>query len=239
MDRISRRLTDLKQDKIQLIKSQPSSFTMREGEEVLYQPKNKPLRRYRKQNGILWYSNMIKDGNEYVDKNLQVKKDIILDGYLNLRRIPIFEATANSDQSNLAHSSQVQLEFGSENIDTTSSFASHTFTAPVGGYYMFYYQLGFNAFDTGMSYAMCGLRRESADYFCVSRIDDKEFTADTDAVVSRSGSAVKQLDQGDTVGVYWFQHSGTAQVDFKSTVSSAPPSNNTRSSIFGGYFISK
>lgn len=239
MDRISRRLTNIKQDKVSVSNIQPSLQSLREGEEILYQPKNKPLRRYRREGHVLWYSDMTKDGNEYVDKNLEVKKDIILDGYLNLRRIPIFEATANSDQSNLAHSSQVQLEFGSENIDTTSSFASHTFTAPVGGYYMFYYQLGFNAFDTGMSYAMCGLRRESADYFCVSRIDDKEFTADTDAVVSRSGSAIKQLDQGDTVGVYWFQHSGTAQVDFKSTVSSAPPSNNTRSSIFGGYFITK
>ena len=185
---------------------------------------------------------MTKDGNKYVDKNLEIKKDIILDGYLNLRKIPIFEATANSDQSNLATGSEVQLQFGAENIDTTSSFASHTFTAPVGGYYMFYYQLGFNQFDIAsgpMSYAMCGLRKESADYFCVSRIDDKEFTADTDAVVSRSGSAIKQLDQGDTVGIYWFQSGGTAQVDFKSSVSSAPPGNNTRSSIFGGYFITK
>ena len=239
MDRIQRNINNRKQDKISLVNSQPSLRSMRDGEESLFLGRNGNLTRYRREKGVLWKSEMTKGGNYIVDQNLEVKKDIILDGYLNLRRIPIFEATANSDQSNLAHSSAVQLEFGAENIDTTSSFASHTFTAPVGGYYMFYYQLGFSAFDTGMSYAMCGLRRESADYFCVSRVDDKEFTADTDAVVSRSGSAVKQLDQGDTVGVYWYQNSGTAQVYFKSSVSSAPPSNNTSSSIFGGYFISK
>ena len=140
MDRISRRLTNIKQDKVSVSNIQPSLQSLREGQEILYQPKNKPLSRYRREGHVLWYSDMTKDGNEYVDKNLEIKKDIILDGYLNLRKIPIFEATANSDQSNLATGSEVQLQFGAENIDTTSSFASHTFTAPVGGYYMFYYQ---------------------------------------------------------------------------------------------------
>jgi len=82
MDRLSRYINNQKQDKIQAVRSQPSVSTMREGEEVLYQGKNKPLRRYRKQNGILWYSDMTRDGNEYVDKNLTVKNNATINSNL-------------------------------------------------------------------------------------------------------------------------------------------------------------
>ena len=84
MDRLSRYINNQKQDKIQAVRSQPSVSAMREGEEVLYQGKNKPLRRYRKQNGILWYSDMTRDGNEYVDKNLTVKNNATINSNLTV-----------------------------------------------------------------------------------------------------------------------------------------------------------
>ena len=73
MDRISRRLTNLKQNKISVSKVQPSLQTLREGDEILYQPKNKSLRRYRREGHVLWYTSMIRDGNFDVDKKLKTK----------------------------------------------------------------------------------------------------------------------------------------------------------------------
>ena len=73
MDRVSRRVTNLKQNKISVSKIQPSLQTLREGDEVLYQPKNKSLRRYRREGNILWYTNMIRDGNLDVDNKLKTK----------------------------------------------------------------------------------------------------------------------------------------------------------------------
>ena len=73
MDRVSRRVTNLKQNKISVSKIQPSLQTLREGDEVLYQPKNKSLRRYRREGKILWYTNMIRDGNLDVDNKLKTK----------------------------------------------------------------------------------------------------------------------------------------------------------------------
>lgn len=73
MDRISRRLTNLKQNKISVSKVQPSLQTLREGDEILYQPKNKSLRRYRREGNILWYSSMIRDGNLDIDNKLKTK----------------------------------------------------------------------------------------------------------------------------------------------------------------------
>tara|TARA_Y100001951_G_C11249397_1_gene245413 strand:- start:357 stop:1040 length:684 start_codon:yes stop_codon:yes gene_type:complete len=70
MDRVARRLTDLKQNKTSVSKIQPSLKNMREGQEILYQPKNKPLRRYRREGHILWTSDMTRDGNIYIEKKL-------------------------------------------------------------------------------------------------------------------------------------------------------------------------
>tara|TARA_R100000234_G_scaffold117498_1_gene96063 strand:- start:391 stop:816 length:426 start_codon:yes stop_codon:yes gene_type:complete len=76
MDRIARRLTNLKQDKIRLSKTQPSIQTLREGEEVLYLNKDNKLCRYRKERGLLWKSEMSNDGNHIIDKSLNIKKDL-------------------------------------------------------------------------------------------------------------------------------------------------------------------
>ena len=83
MDRISRRLTNLKQNKISVSKVQPSLQTLREGDEILYHSKNKSLRRYRREGNILWYTSMIHDGNLDIDKNLTVKNNLTIGGNIN------------------------------------------------------------------------------------------------------------------------------------------------------------
>jgi len=70
MNRNSRFINNIKQNKIRLVSNQPSINNMREGEELLYNHRNGMLIRYRKQNGRLWSSNMTSNGDAIVDKKL-------------------------------------------------------------------------------------------------------------------------------------------------------------------------
>ena len=73
MDRIQRNINNRKQDKISLVNSQPSLRSMRDGEEALFLGRNGNLTRYRREKGILWKSEMSKDGNHIIDNKLTSK----------------------------------------------------------------------------------------------------------------------------------------------------------------------
>ena len=77
MDRIERNINNKKQGKISLVNSQPSLQTMRDGEESLYLDKDGILIRYRREKGILWKAQMTKDGNQYVEKDIKIKNNIV------------------------------------------------------------------------------------------------------------------------------------------------------------------
>ena len=72
MIRETRRTQNSKQDKIQVVKSQPSVNSLREGQEVIYISKSNRLERYRKEQGRLWVSFMDTDNNFIVDGTLTV-----------------------------------------------------------------------------------------------------------------------------------------------------------------------
>jgi len=74
MDRISRQIANSKQDRIEIVKSQPSAATLREGQEVMYITRDNRLARYRKEQGRLWVSYMSSDGNQIVDKTLTAEE---------------------------------------------------------------------------------------------------------------------------------------------------------------------
>ena len=76
MSRETRRLSNIKQKVISNVDFYPSSTSVREGEILISNPRGKPLRLYKKLKGMLWWSDFTKDGNEYVDKNLEVKGNI-------------------------------------------------------------------------------------------------------------------------------------------------------------------
>ena len=237
MNRVERFIINRKHDKIILVNSQPSRQTMRDGEEALYMTKNKNLVRYRKERGILWSSKMSMDGNEYIDKDLTVSKDLIVKGNIKELNIPIFEAYASSSQLNLATGSLILLAFNNERFDNRNNYDTSTYlyTATVSGYYLLYYNITFSAFDSGMVFAQISMQDNNNNLFGVCRIDDKEFTADT-AYVNKSMTKIRKLDVGDTVGIYYYQNGGTAQVDMISS-DVAPLSGSE--SVFGGYLISK
>ena len=141
MDRISRRLTNLKQNKISVSKVQPSLQTLREGDEILYQPKNKSLRRYRREGNILWYTSMIRDGNLSIDKNLSVDGSINLGNKLVTKKYPAFSAyqSTSVDETALATGTWTRIPLDTENYDNGSNFdtGNFKFTAPYHGVYHF------------------------------------------------------------------------------------------------------
>jgi len=69
----NRRLSNMKQNTILDINYYPSGKSVPEGDILISHPKGRPLRLYKKLKGMLWWSNFTRDGNEYVDKNLEVK----------------------------------------------------------------------------------------------------------------------------------------------------------------------
>ena len=64
MDRSARFIANRKQDKIRVVREQPSVQSMREGEEVLYFRNSGALTRYRKERGKLWTSDMHEGRNK-------------------------------------------------------------------------------------------------------------------------------------------------------------------------------
>ena len=233
MDRVSRFINNSKQNKIRVSKAQPSLQSMREGEEVLYMSPSKSLMRYRKENGILWSSQMSRNGDYSFDGDIKIKGDIAVYGMPRMANLPVFEAYMDTTQSNMPLTNTL-IEFDGTNMDNTGGFdtSTHLYTVPISGIYLLYYNLCFTAFDTGMTYAKVNFKASQSGYFGICRIDDKEFTSDT-AYVQKSLTVTKRLIAGETLGLYYYQTGGTAQTDI------ALSSGSSLESVFGGYLISK
>ena len=87
MIREARRTQNSKQDKIQVVKSQPSVNSLREGQEVIYIAKSNRLERYRKEKGRLWISYMDTDNNYTVNKDLNVESNLTVGNTLKVKNI--------------------------------------------------------------------------------------------------------------------------------------------------------
>ena len=78
-DRDIRRIQNAKEGSIgsgdtkNVISHSPAAMAMRDGEQVFAQESNKPLTLYKKNKGALWKIALSKDGNQTVEKNLEVK----------------------------------------------------------------------------------------------------------------------------------------------------------------------
>ena len=80
----NRRLSNMKQNTILDINHYPSGKSVPEGDILISHPKGRPLRLYKKLKGMLWWSNFTRDGNEYVDKDLEVDGEIRVDKNLKV-----------------------------------------------------------------------------------------------------------------------------------------------------------
>ena len=73
MPRSDRKLFNSKQNSVVNIDNYPSGKNIPEGDMLFSHPKGRVVRLYKKLKGILWWANLTKDGNQYIDKDLEVK----------------------------------------------------------------------------------------------------------------------------------------------------------------------
>lgn len=214
MSRETRRLSNIKQKVISNVDFYPSSTSVREGEILISNPRGKPLRLYKKLKGMLWWSDFTRDGNEYVDKNLEVSKNLTVYNNFKVHQHPAFRAYKSSDQSNIAVASNVQITFDTENFDNGGDFSSNAFTAPVAGIYYFNTNVHLSNIDTAAGYYKLSIYIDSTETG-VSRDDsDKIYSADTDFQAMKVSTLAK-LSVGDTALVKIYQSSGTQQTDIQ------------------------
>ena len=103
MDRISRQIANSKQDRIQIVKSQPSGASLREGQEVIYVTKDNRIARYRKEQGRVWVSYMNSNENQIVDGDLIVKRNLNVNGDITGGQISFFNHNYNTTSSDLRY----------------------------------------------------------------------------------------------------------------------------------------
>ena len=82
LDRDVRRMQNAKESSIAsgdsktVVSHSPAAMAMSDGEHVFAQESNKQLALYKKNKGFLWKAFLSKDGNQFVEKDLEVNKDI-------------------------------------------------------------------------------------------------------------------------------------------------------------------
>tara|TARA_R100000234_G_C5002551_1_gene181006 strand:+ start:28 stop:759 length:732 start_codon:yes stop_codon:yes gene_type:complete len=222
MDRISRQIANSKQDRIQIVKSQPSAATLREGQEVIYITKDNKLARYRKEQGRLWVSYMDSD----LSKNVSIEGNLNLSGKLFTNNYPAFSVyqSTSVDEQALATSTWTRITLDTENYDNGNNFSSNYFTAPYHGIYHFDGKilLDSNAdsdagdFDakerldcslfknaSSATYGSSSLRVASSLHLVAAAI--------TDSVWEARLSTDLELDAGDYIGMYAWQNTGVEQ----------------------------
>ena len=90
VDREIRRLQNIKEivipsgDTKSTASHAPSALSMNEGEMVFAQAANGQVALYKKHKGLVWRTNLSKDGNQFIDKNLEVKGSSIIGDSLGI-----------------------------------------------------------------------------------------------------------------------------------------------------------
>ena len=135
-----RKLINNKQDVMEF-SGVASKNSMGEGQVAIQKNNNGQLALYRKKFGKLWKSYMSYDGNQYVDRNMFVKNDIIYSGFLKNQHYPAFKAyiSTSADEQAIANDTRVRVTFDAESYDVGSNYdtSAYKFTAPIAGIYNF------------------------------------------------------------------------------------------------------
>ena len=219
LDRDIRRLQNIKEgslpsgDTKSSLSHPPAARNMRDGEQVFAQEGNKPLALYKKSKGMLWKVPLSKDGNQYVDNDLNIKGNIVIESARKEPNQPSFLAFNSAADTNWSTGSYANVCFDSEVFDVGDNFASDVFTAPVTGKYFLHTSVGINTIDTAATYYALKLVTSNRSYFSVL---DPNFAADTAAGTPShlfQITCVADMEVTDTAQVQFVQAGGTAQSD--------------------------
>jgi len=231
-DRQVRKLINNKQDVMEF-SGVASKNSMGEGQVAIQKNNNGQLALYRKKFGKLWKSYMSYDGNQYVDRNMFVKNDIIYSGFLKNQHYPAFRVyqSTSADQQSVANNTRTRVNFDAESYDVGGNYdtSAYKFTAPIAGIYHFdttilwdnnYTSLGNDDGDWAAG--------ERHDVWLVKNDGDAAPASEarvatdlrtvagtlTDEVVMNSLSEDLKLDAGDFITVAVWQDSGQTQYTY-------------------------
>ena len=137
-DRDIRRIQNAKEGSVasgdtkNVISHSPAARAMSDGEQVFAQESNKPLALYKKINGSLWKVTLSKDGNQIIEKNLEVKGKIndismgtsaVPDGGIGYAKFAMSGTTTNADGPHIQYTTSAdsypvfqQLNWGHDNV---------------------------------------------------------------------------------------------------------------------------
>jgi hypothetical protein len=224
-ERLARKLNHTKQERLQVSSGAPSISELRAGVPVV-RSTPEGLVEYTRYNNALY--------KKVLDRADIARRPAVVTA-TGIDTIPVFQAyRSGSSQSNIAAGGEVLLQFNSSEIDTRGGYNTSTFLYTVSekGIYSLHYNLTLNGFDVDMTYAVTYMKDSGGNRFAVHKIDDEEFSADT-LQVSHTTHIIRELDVGETIGVYYYQSGGADQVDLGQLVNSTTPVE----SVFGGYMI--
>jgi len=97
MSREDRRISNIKQNAINEIGHYPSGKSVPEGDIIFSHPKGRQLTLYKKSKGSLWKVALSMNGNQFVDKDLDVKGSATIEGTVISKGL--FTVYATSDSS--------------------------------------------------------------------------------------------------------------------------------------------
>ena len=229
-DRQVRKLINSKQDVVEF-SGIASKNSMEEGQTAIQKNNNGQLALYRKKFGKLWKSYMSDNGNQYVDRNMFVKNNIIYNGFLKNQHYPAFKAyiSTSGDAQTIASGDSVNVTFDAEEYDIGGNYdtSAYKFTAPVNGIYHFNAKvLWDNNTDPTAGDWTAGERH---DIYLIKNDSSTNPSANSreaselrvvggdlgDSLMMNSISGDLKLSAGDFITVAVFQNTGTNQYTYE------------------------
>ena len=228
-DRQIRKLINSKQDVVEF-SGIASKNSMKEGQTAIQKNNNGQLALYRKKFGKLWKSYMSYNGNQYVDRNMFVKNNIIYNGFLKNQHYPAFKAyiSTSGDAQTIVSGDRVNVTFDAEEYDIGGNYdtSAYKFTAPVNGIYHFNAKvLWDNNTDPTAGDWTAGERH---DIYLIKNDSSTNPSANSreaselrvvggdlgDSLMMNSISGDLKLSAGDFITVAVFQNTGTNQYTY-------------------------
>ena len=228
-DRQVRKLINSKQDVVEF-SGIASKNSMEEGQTAIQKNNNGQLALYRKKFGKLWKSYMSYNGNQYVDRNMFVKNNIIYNGFLKNQHYPAFKAyiSTSGDAQTIVSGDRVNVTFDAEEYDIGGNYdtSAYKFTAPVNGIYHFNAKvLWDNNTDPTAGDWTAGERH---DIYLIKNDSSTNPSANSrevselrvvggdlgDSLMMNSISGDLKLSAGDFITVAVFQNTGTNQYTY-------------------------
>jgi hypothetical protein len=214
VDRESRRIQNSKESGIRTVEKSLSSKNMLDGEQLMSKPRGKPLAIHKKHKGTLWKVNLSKDGNQIVEKDLNIDGSLVINGNRKEKNQPSFLAFNSATDTSISTGGvYADVEFNSEVFDVGDNFASNTFTAPVTGKYFLHTSVSLSEIDIDVSYYAIKLVTSNRNYYSIF---DPHLASDTSVGIPNhlfQITCVADMEAADTAKVQIIQSGGNAQTD--------------------------